>query len=231
MRSIKLIFLTILVALSSIAEAQSVYRGHSTQRRLIFNGNSHWNVGQNSITVLNDYYVPKTIYDNIRGTYPTTACLFAISGNPTTTMNANFATQNAPVIQKGDVVVLWEITNDLSVNGLTGAQAYAQLVTFANSVHALGAYIIVGTTTARNHSGDAADIWTRGQDCNTLIRNSVGVFDAICDPAVDTHFDDQADCANTTYYIDGLHFATAGQALIITYWTNSINTFMAAHPN
>lgn len=201
------------------------------QRRVIFNGNSHFNVGQNSITVLNDYYVPRAIYDSVRAMYPVTACIFAVSGNPTTKMNANFDVQNLPVIQKGDIVVLWEATNDIPVNKLTGEQAYTQLAIFAKKVHALGAYILVGTTTARNHKLDPTDIWERGQACNTLIRNSSGVFDGIIDVASDPQMDDQADCADTTIYIDGLHFAARGQAKIINYFSKAIKDFIALHPN
>jgi hypothetical protein len=204
--------------------------GRYRQRRIIFNGNSHFNLAQNSITQTYDYYVPVTIYNTIKSTYPCAMVAFAVGGNPTTTMNANFATQNAVVIQPGDIVVLWEITNDLSVNGLSGQQCYDQVVTFANSVKALGGKIIVGTTTARNHSGDAADIWTRGQACNTLIRNApAGIFDAICDLGADPLFDSQADCDNATYYIDKLHFATAGQAHVISLWTTTITNYLASH--
>jgi hypothetical protein len=167
------------------------------KERLIFNGNSHFNLGMNSITEVNSYYVPIEIYNTIKSTYPCAMVAFAVGGNPTTTMNANFATQNAVVIRKGDIVILFEITNDLSVNKLSGEQAYKQLVEFADNVHRLGGYIIVGTTIARNHSNDPIDIWTRGQACNTLIRNApAGIFDAICDLGADSYFNEERDCEN-----------------------------------
>lgn len=205
-----------------------VYYGMENQRRIIFNGNSHFNLAVNSITITNDYYVPVSIYNNVRASYSLAASIFAVGGNPTTTINTNFATQNAPIIKYGDIVVLWEITNDLSVNGLTGQQAYDQVATFAASVRALGAKILVGTCAARNHTNDPADIFTRGQDCNTLIRNNSSLFDAICDIGADPLFDEETDCDNTTYYnADKLHFATAGQARIINLWTTSISNYLA----
>lgn len=205
-----------------------IHSGIGDQRKLIFNGNSHFNLAQNDINIPYNYYVPRSIHANvIAAGYKTPMTAFAVGGNPTTTMNANFDSQNGPLIKTGDVVVLWEITNDLAVNELSGADAYAQVVIFANKVRALGGYILVGTTTARNHVNDPPDIWDRGQACNTLIRDNSGLFDGICDLASDTHFDDEADCDNTTYYIDKLHFATAGQAIIISMWTTTINSFLA----
>lgn len=230
MRLIKIILLLVLLTDFAQAQVQVFNNGNtSSQRRIIFNGNSHFNLAQNSVTVTNNYHVPITIYNNLRASYKLTSAIFAVGGNPTTTINNNFNTQNLPVIRSRDVVVIWEVTNDLSVNNLTGQQAYDELVEFANSVHALGAYVIVATTIPRNHVDDAADIWTRGQACNTLIRSApAGTFDAVCDLAADPVFDAEIDCDNTTYYnADKLHLATAGQNQVISLLTTTISNFLA----
>lgn len=177
--------------------------------------------------VANGMYLTRTAYATIAASKPKVACqMLAINGNPTTTMNLNFNTATAPFIKPNDVVILWEITNDLSVNGLTGAQAYAQVTEYCGKVRALGGKVAVCTFIARNHTADAADLFTRGQDCNTLIRDNWASFcDLVIDLGADSLFDEKTDADNATYYqADKVHLTTVGS----DYIAGLISTAMIA---
>lgn len=198
--------------------------GGALNRRLIFQGNSLLNLHSGTL-VPNGHYLSKKIYSEVIAIKPSISSIFlSINGNPTTTMNANFDTLTAPFIRPNDVVLLWEITNDLSVNGLTGAQAYDQVVIYCGKVRALGGKVAVGTFIARNHTADASDLFTRGQDCNTLLRANWASFcDLLCDPAVDPVFDEKTDANNTTYYqSDRLHLTTVGSDYIAPLFSSPL---------
>ncbi|OHB99878.1 MAG: hypothetical protein A2Z57_11175 [Planctomycetes bacterium RIFCSPHIGHO2_12_39_6] len=184
-----------------------------SQKRLIFQGNSLMNLASGSTTISNAHYLANKVYTTIIASKSKIVSVqLSINGDPTTTKNINFNALTAPNIKAGDVVFLWEITNDLSVNGLTGQQAYDEVVIFCNSVRALGGKIAVGTFIARNHSADVADLFTRGQDCNTLLRNNPSEYDLLIDLGVDSIFNEKTDADNTTYFLsDKLHLTTTGQ--------------------
>ena len=186
-------------------------------------GNSLMNLYANTLTQGGHYCATK-IYTNLiaYGMNNYNLVNLSINGNPTATKIANWSTQTAPIIKPGDIVVLWEIQNDVSAGGLTGAQAYANYVTFASLVHGAGAKIVVGTATARNHASDT-DQFTRNSDCNALVRADTTNFDLICDIGAETHMSTQAEAANTTFYqSDKLHHATAGSDLCASFFAYKI---------
>jgi lysophospholipase L1-like esterase len=113
----------------------------------------------------------------------------------------------------------------MRVNGLTGAQAYANLVTYANTVRALGIKLVICTVIARDLAGDPADLMnTRIPDYNTLLRaNYASISDAFCDLAASPLFDTRADASNTTYYqTDKLHLTAAGEDAIEALITTAV---------
>ena len=199
-------------------------RSSRPHRNIIFHGNSLFNLANNSNTVSNGHYCANKIYTNILagGKTKLNTIHLSINGNPTTTKITNWSTQTLPVIKENDLVVLWEITNDVNVNALTGAQAYANLVTFAGLVHGVGAKIVCATAIPRNYISDT-DQNARNFDCNTLLRASSGIFDLVIDLNADPVFDSQADASNTTYYLsDKLHLTGTGQDYVANLFSTTI---------
>ena len=191
-------------------------------KNIIMHGNSLMNLYANS-TTQGGHYCATKIYENLilLGMTKVNLVNLSINGNPTATKIANWTTQTAPIIQPFDVVVLWEIQNDVSAGWLTGAQAYANLVTFANLVRAVGAKIVVGTATARNHTLDTTQ-FTRNSDCNTLVRADTTSFDLIVDIGGQSGFSLQSDCTGANYQADKLHHSTTGSDNAATYFANQI---------
>jgi hypothetical protein len=227
----KKIFLTLLAVLIAVLSfSQSAIRGIPRHRNLIFEGNSLSNFNSNS-SVLNNFYVPNGIYNNQTPTYhPLAFTSFAISGRNQTQINASITTNIAPLCKKNDVIFLWEGTNDLNTNALSAAAAYANVVTYVQTVQGYGAVVIIGTVMARDFTGDAADLMTRIDSYNSLVRSGASTYSyTVCDIAADPLFDTRADASNATYYnADKLHQTTAGQDRVITLASATVSTVLAS---
>lgn len=189
---------------------QSSYK----HRNIIYHGNSLMNLASGSNTVSNGHYLSNKIHTSLIASKNYLSAVFlSINGNPCATKIANWSTQTLPVIKENDIVILWEIQNDVNAGGLTGAQAYANYVTMAGLVHGVGAKIVAVTATPRDVVGDT-DQNTRNLACNALIMADNTNFDLKIDMTTNAAFDAQADASNATYYLsDKLHFTTAGQDL------------------
>ena len=91
-----------------------------SQRNIIFHGNSLFSTIAGTTTNGGRYCEMKIYNDIIATNNKLNGIFFSIGGDPTTTKINNWNTQTLPAIKKNDIVILWEITNDVSVNGLTG---------------------------------------------------------------------------------------------------------------
>lgn len=177
-------------------------------RKVYFEGNSLSNYGPGNI--LNGHYMPRRTYGFL-SSYNVAMKDLAISARTQTMINTDVAANVLSDLRKGDVIVLWEGTNDLRFNTLSGAQGWANVVTYANIVRPAGAKLIVCTITARDFSLDDADLMDRIDAYNVLARANSSVYDALCDVAADPVFDTRADASNTTYYnADKLHLTATG---------------------
>lgn len=188
---------------------------------IFFEGNSLTAYDNNS-TAVGGQYVAQKVYGNIIATKSSIAMTsFAVSGRTQTMINAAISTNITPNLNDGDCIVLWEGTNDMSVNGLSAADAFAAVVTYVNTVKALGAIVIVGTVAARDMVGDASDLMTRIDAYNVLVRAGASTYGyTVADIGASALFDTRADASNATYYkADKIHMTTAGQdtaALILS---------------
>lgn len=192
-------------------------------KNIIMHGNSLFNLFAGSLNP-NGHYCATKLYENLvaGGMKNYNIVNLSINGNPTSTKIANWETQTLPIIKENDIVILWEIQNDVSAGGLTGQQAYDNLVTFANLVHGVGAKVVVGTATARNHTSDTTQ-FTRNSDCNTLLRQNNSHFDLFVDIGAQPNFSTQLECNNTTYYqSDKLHHTQEGSNQIASYFSTQI---------
>lgn len=203
--------------------------GKPRHRQIIFEGNSLSNHGPFAEGLqLNGHYVPINTYAAILGATPLTFSSLAVSGRTQTQINAAVATALNPVIRKNDIVVIWEGTNDMAVNVLSGADAYANLVTYSTAVRALGAKLVIATVIARDYVTDRADLMTDIAAYNTLVRNNqAAICDAMCDLGADPVFDTRADASNSTYYnSDKIHLSTGGQNKAVTLLSATITTIL-----
>ena len=193
-----------------------------SQRNIIFHGNSLFSTIAGTTTNGGRYCEMKIYNVIITANNKLNGIFFSIGGDPTTTKINNWNTQTLPAIKKNDIVILWEITNDVSVNGLTGLQAYNNLVTFANLVHGVGAKIIVGTAIARNNAADG-DKYTRNSDCNALVMADNSTFDLKINIGGHTNFVNATDADNTIYYLtDKIHSTQRGSDSIASYFSTNI---------
>lgn len=230
MRFNKIIILAMFALTISLqGKGQPFHYGQPKQRQIFFEGNSLFNQQINQSGHYG-FYIPSSVYNNLRSTYRLAYFSHAIGSETQTLINSKVSTNLSPYVKYGDVVVIWEGTNDMSNNSLSGQAAFDLLVTFVTTVRGYGAEVVVCTVTARDKAGDAADLMTRIGDYNTLVRNNSVTYNyTVCDLAADPLFDARADCSNTTYYdADKIHLATAGQDQVITLLTSTLTTLLAS---
>ncbi len=187
-----------------------------THKQVIVDGNSLTQKdGTNSDL---KYRMPLTLFSTLR----TNSKIFAgqhygITGKNTTQLISDFPTKIAPYLKVGDIVVLWEITNDLNSNDLTAQQAYNNLVTYAGLVHALGAKIVILGFIGRDNVGQDADVNTRGFAVNALLNADNSFCDGWVDVGANAAFSSQAAASDTTYYLtDKIHLTNVGYDLVST---------------
>jgi lysophospholipase L1-like esterase len=197
-----------------------------TQQKIVFEGNSL--LARASGGALDGgHYTPSTVYNNIRSGRVLRYTSLAIAGRNQTQINASLATNITPYIVANDIIVLWEGTNDMYTNGLSGAAAFANVLTYRDAVTALGAKLVVCTVIARDYTLDAVDLMDRIGAYNTLVRANTHLFTAVCDLALDSHFDARADASDTNYYnADKIHQSLGGQDLVVSLLTTTLNTLL-----
>lgn len=162
------------------------------------------------------YRMPLTLFTTLRGNSKIFGGqYYGVTGKTTTQLIADFPTKIAPYLKINDIVILWEITNDLNSNDLTSQQGYDNLVTYAGLVHALGAKVVMLGFIGRDNAGQDADINTRGFGVNTLINADHSWCDGWVDLGADAAFNSQAAASNATYYnADKIHLTNVGYDLV-----------------
>ena len=196
-------------------------------QKLIFEGNS---LMANSSAGINqwEYYLVKTVYASIRASHEVTLLNFSISGRNQTQINDSIATNITPNVREGDIIILWEGTNDMYTNGLSGAAAYANLVTYSETVRALGAQLVLCNVIARDYELDAGDLMDRIDAYNALCdANQAAICDAYVDLYAEPEFDTRADASDTDYYhTDKIHIVQGAYDIINPLITAAIETLL-----
>jgi len=199
-------------------------------KNIIFEGDSRmfqWDGGANA-----KYYVPLNAYNSLITSYPSSKLAMnplASGGRKLQTILADVNTAILPIIKEGDIIVLWEITNQMGAGPFSTAQeTFDMIQDYSNIVRAAGAKLVVCTEIARNKAGDAANILPDIQDCNQLIRNAgTLVADRTCDLAANPNFATRAACSNTIYYDpDELHLTLTGSGLAASLIAASVGTLL-----
>lgn len=197
-----------------------------TQKQVIVDGNSLTQKDGTNADL--KYRMPLTLFTTLR----TNNKIFGgqhygVTGKRTSQLITDFPTKIAPYLRVGDIVVLWEITNDIGSGGVTAQQAYDNVVTYVNLVRALGAKCVVVGFIARDYVTDAADVITRGFACNALLAANPSFYDAFVDIGANAAFDTRSDASNTTYYnADKIHLTNVGYDLVATLIEPTINALI-----
>ena len=194
-----------------------------TGRNIFYEGNSIINFNAAS-TVTNNYYTSTQVEIQLMaaGKYLLKND-YSKQGWRTYDLTADMPTTTIPRLTSNDIVVFWEIYNDLKVQGQTPAGAWTNVLALINLVKTKGAKLIILTAIAANKDTLRADYEVDRLAMNTIVRdNAVTYGYTVCDVAALTQFDVQADADNVTYYTDKTHLTQAGQDLIVTQIYNSI---------
>lgn len=123
-----------------------------------------------------------------------------------------------------NVLVVWEITNDMYYGG-QHPHCFHRLLRYCADRQIAGWTVVVLTTTPRSDAGTppAHEAWRL--DVNTLIRNWWNTFaTAMVDVAADTRLDDETDA---TYYLDLVHMTTAGKQVVADLVSPTIEALFA----
>ena len=191
-------------------------------KKLIFDGNSLFNLLGKASTpyVLNGFSVSSRVRsNNITGGKNAVIHDYSVQGKTTVQLTSDFPTKVQPYINKNDVLIFWELTNDLA-SGQTPAQCLTNLKAYCSlaKTYCKKVYIL---TCIPDDSG-------RYLDADRLTLNSLILADtSFCDGIIDIcalpEFDALADASNTTYYqTDKLHLTLAGFNLVgDTIYNNS----------
>lgn len=104
---------------------------------------------------------------------------------------------------------LWAGTNDLNVASPSAAGIYANLSFCWGVMVANSAMVIAFTITPRTIFDATQE--TARQSLNSMIRGDSSLYYALCDVAAIPELQDPSDA---TYYSDGTHLTTAGNAVV-----------------
>lgn len=165
------------------------------------------------------YRVPHTLYGlTVAGGHsPRPLYCFCQGGKPTQEFIDEWDTIKANYnIQKGDVVVFWEMLNDMLQDLRTAQQTYDNAVTFCNLIRSTGAKVAIVTVIACDRIADNPNIDTDRLTVNQNVRTNYASFaDVLVDVAQLSQFNALADASNGTYYQpDKTHLTDTGHDLV-----------------
>jgi hypothetical protein len=190
----------------------SFYKKNTT-KRLFFHGNSLFHLG--NANVFNVFAVSTYVRNNLTLNNNKPAIFdYSYQGKTTVDLTSEFNTVIAPYCKSGDVVIMWDGTNNMSsiLGNKSAAQTLIDTKAYFTQAEALG--LTVKTLTAIPRNVTSLDD-TRRTDFNTLLLNDVDLTGKIINPCALSQFDAYADVSNATYYnADLVHLTTAGYDLI-----------------
>ena len=185
--------------------------------KLFMNGNSIMANNAGS-TIANARYMSHAIYTNLLAlNYKVALFDYSLGGQKQSEINTRMYDQiNVNTCSANDVVLIWEITNDLGINQTVTAQdAIDNLQAYINYISQFTQKYIVCTCAARDFSGDLVTLMTKIDTVNAWIRTEYNAIN-ICDIAADSNFDTKAKASiSPPYKTDKLHFLQQGSDLVI----------------
>jgi hypothetical protein len=204
----------------------------NTNQKLIFEGNSLMALGSGSSSATsnwNGHYIPINVYSYQKTFHSVNLTMLDSVAKTTKQINNQKYITVGKIANKGDVVILWEITNDLFVNNVSVDSGYSHVKLYCDYVrNIIKAKVIICTMIARDYSTDPSDLWTRGQAINSLIvTNKHSICDTLIDLGSLSIFNSKAGCSNSLYYdTDRLHLTSTARDTIINRMNKVIPIFL-----
>lgn len=124
-----------------------------------------------------------------------------------------------------NIVVCWEILNDVLLGGANATQAYNDVVSYCTGRRAAGFEVVVVTALPANAT--TYPTWEAiRQTVNTNIRTNWATFaDALADVGDDATIGQAGQAANQTYYTsDEVHLRVPGGTIVGNYVATAIGT-------
>lgn len=138
-----------------------------------------------------------------------------------------YLTERAPIYvdrlyEEDAIVIIWELTNDLIGND-NETTTLNHLITYCQARLTVGFRVIVGTCLPRSVPVDA-NFEAQRLSLNTTIRAQYGNWShALMDVGGDTTIGATGASTNMTYYADGVHLTSAGEAIVADYALAALN--------
>jgi lysophospholipase L1-like esterase len=215
---------------NSVAFTLASGGGSGSDYKLIIDGNSHF-ASNNLQTYVTDALPAYMTAHNVPETF-TSVVNFAVAGQSTQDMAADAATQIDAAFDNTktkNVLLVWEATNDIYTNNLTGQQAYDNIKSYCQARKTANPTlaIAVGTVMPRSNSGTPAGYEAARVDFNTLLRAAKAAnetwLDAIADIAAEERFRDAGDELNNNYFSsDQVHLTDTGRAILAPIFARAI---------
>lgn len=188
----------------------------NTDKKIIFHGNSLFHLGNNNL------FYGNAVSNYVRTNLVNKKAVFDYSyqGKTTRQLTTEFPSVVAPYFKSGDILLHWELTNDLN-SGQTPAQCLANEIAYCQQAKAMGLKVYILTCIPRNPTfiSDANRV-----ALNALILADTTFCDGVIDVTLMTEFSLATSYLNTTYYnADGTHLTTTGYNLIGQRILDSVN--------
>lgn len=220
----------ILLLLLSTSLISQNFRGFypSTSPKLFLNGNSLL-ASNADHTLANAKYISQTIYANLLAdNYNISLFDYSKGSQKQSEINSVMQSQiNSFTCGKNDVVLIWEVTNDLGIDQtVTAIQAFNNLKTYVDYVKQFTQKYIVCTCIARDFAPDLPTLMPKIDSVNTMIRAEYSGAN-LCDLAANSNFDTKAKASiSPPYATDKIHIIQAGCDLVISLFYPKITYFL-----
>ena len=181
----------------------------------------------NSLTAFDIY--PPMLPSRIKSGYAMVLQNYAVSGQTTAQMIVDATTQIDIPTNKNEgynIVFCWEGINDL-YHRATAQQCFDNIKNYCLARKAYGFKVIVGTLTPRTNSGTPLDYESKRLIVNDLLRANYNVFaDRLVDIGGDPIMGATGASKNATYYVDLVHFTTAGYQIMANLLATAVNNLL-----
>lgn len=191
----------------------------TSHKRIIFLGNSLSFFGESGGALLaGNMRYSLSVYSSIVALNRKIAFHnFSTGGIQTSQQITNFPAQYAPYIRPNDIVIWWELRNDLRVLDDATA-AYNNAITLTNLIKATGAKCVMLDMIAGDGASDPVDFQTLWATLNSNVyTNRASLCDLLIQVSTIPNLSQLSDTTNGTYYIQGgdkVHLMNAGYDLV-----------------
>jgi hypothetical protein len=164
------------------------------------------------------------------GSGVTIANQYSITGRQVAQIGADVPNGLTSLYQSGktNVMIFERGTNDIRVNGTTGAALYSMVASYISQYKSQGFYVAITTLLPYTDGQDNATTRQKTADYNALVRANSAGADAIIDFAADPTMGTYPTSPNdTTLYVDKLHPTNLGQDKLAAIARPIVNSLLS----